>query len=665
MSTPRIHPDTIEEVKQRADIYDIVSEKVALKRRGKDYVGLCPFHEEKTPSFTVSPSKQMYYCFGCGAGGNAMKFIMELDKTSFADTVLNLAGRYQVPVKTETPETRQEFQRQLSLREQLYEILAISTSFYQHALNQPMGRHALDYLKQERKLSGDTIQKFQFGYAPKGWEAIADYLIEQKRLPVELVEQAGLVIPRKTGGGYYDRFRDRLMIPIRDLQGRVIGFGGRTLTDEQPKYLNSPETELFDKSRTLFTLDKAKQAISKADQAIVVEGYFDAIALHAAGIENVVASLGTALSLDQVRQLLRYTESKQIILNFDADSAGTRAAQRAIGEVEDLAYTGAVQLRILNLPNGKDADEFLYTHTTQDYLDLANNAQLWFDWQIDQAVAGHDLNKVVEAQKVAQKMVDLLSKLREGVQRNHYIQRCAEILSQGETSLIPPMAKTLRNQVNKQIRFTIQKSQDQARQTTQLTEVKFKSDLELPVALERQLLEASETLMLQIYLHCPEYRQLIIDALDARDLQFSLLQNRLTWRRIVELEEKLQLPRTSINLLSKLQDALLEDPQGIDVDAATTRSLFYLDDKAKLNILRAPLEIRAAVAAIELVICSKRRSLALKRWEATDLTENPELAQRYHDEFHIEHEWIQELERLRHTKFQELLRVPLGRVADS
>ncbi len=265
---------------------------------------------------------------------------MELGKRSFSEVVLDLARRYNVSVQTLKADERQEFQRQLSIREQLYEILALTTQFYQHALQQSQGQAALEYLTSKRHLSQETIQQFQLGYAPGGWETLYGYLVEQKHFSAKLVEQAGLVVPRKEGDGYYDRFRDRLMIPIHDLQGHVIGFGGRTLGDDQPKYLNSPETELFDKSKILFALDKARAGIAKQDQAVVVEGYFDTIALHAAGITNAVASMGTALSLQQVRQLLRYTESKRIVFNFDADAAGGKAAERAIGEVASLAYQG-------------------------------------------------------------------------------------------------------------------------------------------------------------------------------------------------------------------------------------------------------------------------------------------------------------------------------------
>ena len=229
---------------------------------------------------------------------------MEIGKHSFAEVVLDLAKRYQVPIKTLEPEERQEFQRQISMREQLYEILAIAASFYQ-TCPPSTPRQSSPRLSQVAASTGRKKLSNSLSWVthqPVGKLCMGIWC-SQKRYPTELVEQAGLIKLRKTGGSYYDRFRDRLMIPIHDIQGRIIGFGGRTLGDDQPKYLNSPETQLFDKGKTLFALDKAKSAISKADRAVVVEGYFDAIALHAAGIANVVASLGTALSLNQVRQL--------------------------------------------------------------------------------------------------------------------------------------------------------------------------------------------------------------------------------------------------------------------------------------------------------------------------------------------------------------------------
>ncbi|MBE9113427.1 DNA primase, partial [Nodosilinea sp. LEGE 07298] len=446
MDTPRLHPDTIEAVRDRVDIVDVVSQQVVLKKQGKDFVGLCPFHEDKSPSFSVSPSKQFYYCFSCGAGGNAFKFLMELNKRSFADVVLDLAQRYQVPVTTLEPAKRQELQRQLTLREQLYEILALTAKFYEHALQQIDGAPALAYLY-GRGLSDATIQQFQLGFAPGGWQTLYGYLVEQKHYPVNLVEQAGLIVPRQKGDGFYDRFRDRLMIPIRDGQSRVIGFGGRALGDEKPKYLNSPDTELFDKGKTLYGLDLARAAIAKDDRAIVVEGYFDVIALHAAGLENSVAALGTALNAAQVRQLLRYTESKQILLNFDADAAGVKAAQRAIGEVEEMAYRGDVQLRVLNIPDGKDPDEFLQQHSAADYQALIEAAPLWIDWQIHNLISGKDLRQADQFQQTSQAVVKLLSDIANADTRTHYVRYCAEIFSNGDSRLVPLLAENLVTQV--------------------------------------------------------------------------------------------------------------------------------------------------------------------------------------------------------------------------
>jgi DNA primase len=646
MQTPRIHPDTIEEVKQRADIYDVVSERMVLKRRGKDFVGLCPFHEEKTPSFTVSPTKQMYYCFGCGAGGNSIKFLMELNKQSFADVVLDLAQRYQVPVQTESPEQHQEFQRQLSLREQLYEINAIATSFYQHTLQQSEGQTALDYLQLTRNFTTETIQQFQLGYAPLGWETLYSYLVEQRQFSVHLVEQAGLIVPRKNGNGYYDRFRDRLMIPIHDPQGRVIGFGGRTLADEQPKYLNSPETALFDKGKVLFGLDQAYSAISQQDQAIVVEGYFDVIALHTAGIKNVVAALGTALSVHQVRLLLRYTESKQIIFNFDGDAAGQKATQRAIAEVETLAYQGGVQLRILNLPDGKDADEFLKIYSPESYQELAIHSPLWIDWQIHQLLLGRDLNKVVEAQQVEQKIVELLQPIADGIQQIHYIEYCAELLSQGQTRLIPILSKSLQTKITK-------------RRRAPQTQTHQKSSIDLPLTTKGSLLEEAETLLLRVYIHYPEHRQTILDGMDARDLQFSLSHNRLLWRKIAAIEEQFKESVDQIDLASLLPDNFSKQQENLELS-----HLLYLDEMAQRRVLRAPLEIRAAIASMEFVICQKRRSLALQLWQETNWSQNPSLAQNYQNQFYQEQEWIKELERLRKTNYQELTAIPLGKLAD-
>lgn len=635
MQIPRLHPDTIEEVKLRADIVDVVSEYVVLRKRGKDFVGLCPFHDEKSPSFTVSQNKQMYFCFGCQAGGNAIKFLMDLSKRHFAEVVLDLARRYQVPVQTLEPEQRQELQRQLSLREQLYGVLATTAHFYQHALRQSQGQRALEYLLGDRQLREETIQQFGLGYAPAGWETLYHYLVEDKHYPLQLVEKAGLIKPRKEGGGYYDVFRDRLMIPIRDVQGRVIAFGGRTLSDEQPKYLNSPETELFSKGKTLFALDQAKGGIAQFDQAVVVEGYFDAIAPHAAGITNVVASLGTALSLEQVRLILRYTESKQLVLNFDADKAGTNAAERAIGEIAELAYKGEVQLKILNLPNGKDADEYLRSHTPEDYQQLLVNAPLWIDWQIQQIICDRDLRQATDFQHVTQQMVKLLKNIANKDTLNYYISYCAQILSLGDTRLIPLRVENLLTQIAP---TNWQPSTKTVRKQQQ------KANLSI-VPSERSLLELAEALLLRIYLHCPEQRQAIIDELETRDLEFSLSHHRFLWQQIFQLKME------QVDLISNLQDRYLESAE----ELGSISHLFHLSEKTHKDILRTPQVVQAAIACIERVLREKRCRYFSQLWQETDPEAEPERYQSYYQALYAEKMRLQELDRQRLFSITDLL----------
>ncbi len=625
MEVPRLHPDTVEEVKQRADLVEVVSEHVVLRKRGKDFQGLCPFHEEKSPSFSVSPAKQLYYCFGCGKGGTAVNFLMEVGQQSFSEVVLNLARRYQVAVKTLEPEQRQELQRQLSLREQLYEILALTANFYQHALRQTQGEVALNYLKSERQLNEETIQKFQLGYAPPGWETLYRYLVEVKRYSVELLQQAGLIQQRQKGSGYYDRFRNRLMIPINDSQGRIIGFGSRTLTDEQPKYLNSPETPLFDKGKTLFALDKARQAIGKEDKAVVVEGYFDAIALHRVGINNTVASMGTALRPEQVKSLLRYTESKQVIFNFDADEAGNTATQRAIKEIEPLIYSGQVQLKILNLPDGKDADEFLKSgpQATQIYQEALANAPLWIDWQLEQIVAEKDLKQADQFEQIAQEMLTLLSRIQDANKQTHYVVKCGQILAPGDSQLSSFYTKNFLGKLKK------------PRQPS----VGIKTETAIPVYLPdnpgSELLKQAESLLLRLYLHVPEYRQEIRQIMEEKELLFSFSHHRFLWQKVIEIYDQEQ-------LISKLQDLVVEYPEEI----AQINHLFNLSETQNRDIPRAPLLIKVAITSLEQVTYEKHKRYCLEQWQK-NIAISPESSQYYFQEFRLAEQKIRKLEQER------------------
>lgn len=590
MNIPRLHPDTIEAVKEQIDILDIVADYVVLRRRGKNHLGLCPFHEEKTPSFTVNPAKQLYHCFGCGAGGNAFSFLMELEKRSFSEVVLELAQKYQIPIQTLEPQAKQELEKQLSTKEQLYSILAVAANFYQHALFQPQGEAALTYLEKQRKLEKSTIQSFQLGYAPGGWETIYRYLVDVKRYPVGLVEDAGLIRQRQSGGGYYDRFRDRLMIPICDQLGRVIAFGSRTLTNEEPKYLNSPETLLFDKSKTLFALDKAYRSIAKQDKVIIVEGYFDAIALHAVGIDNVVACLGTALTQAHLKKILRYTESKEVILNFDADTAGNQATERIIGEIAPLVYSKQVQLKILHLPEGKDADEFLQTtaNSADTYRKLLTTAPLWLDWQLSQLLEDTDLKQAGQFQQVASKMVGLLAQIPNFDLQSHYISYCSELLSQGNPQLIRLYAEKLQSQLKKPI----------TGKNPPLLNLKESS----------KLAEAESTL-LRIYLYHPEYRELIYEQLDEKDLVFVINEHRNLWIKMAELAKK---EPKNTDLMENIHDIYLKQTQ----IPTEINKLLTVDEKILWeDKYRAPLVIKAAIASLEEVKLESIRRHCLAKWQ--------------------------------------------------
>ncbi len=627
LALPRLHPRTIEAVKERSDIVDVVGEHVVLKKKGREFVGICPFHDDKSPSMTVSPAKQFYYCFSCGAGGNAIKFLMELQRGSFTDVVLELARKYQLPVETLDGPQQERLRQQLSRRDQLHRVLALAAGWFQAQLRSPEGEAALAYLRDSRGLSAGTLEAFQLGYAPDRWDGLLRHLQQVEGLTPELLASAGLVVPRKAaadpavGGqpplaatGFYDRFRHRVMVPIHDRQGRVIGFGGRSLDGAEPKYLNSPETEVFEKGKHLFGLDRAADPIRRADRAVVVEGYFDVIALHAAGITNAVASLGTALSRQQITQLCRCCDGKRLILNFDSDGAGVRAAQRAIGEVEQLALQGQLELRVLQLPAGKDPDEYLKQHGAGDYRALLDSAPLWLDWQIEQVLAGRDLARSDQFQQAVSALVELLGKLPQSAVRSHYLQRVAERLSGGQARLSLQLEDDLRQQVKGQRWHGRSAKWEQPG--------------------EAGLRERAEAEVLRLYLHCPPWRPLIRSELRRLDLEdFALQHHRQLWATIGEIEEdnlgsgRLERVNRGLDAGDDLADLdlprLLGDRLLVDAEAHALLSrltpLLEPSDVQRLCLAQPQLQLRGATASLERQRTLKRCRHLLDAWSAQRL----------------------------------------------
>ena len=607
MAMPRLHPRTIDAVKERADIVDVVGEHVVLKKKGREFVGICPFHDDSKPSMTVSPAKQFYYCFSCGAGGNSIKFLMELQRQSFSDVVLELARKYQLPVETVDGPQQERLRQQLSRRETLHRALALASGWFRTQLRSDAGEGALRYLRESRGLSEATLDSFELGYAPDQWDGLLKHLQQVEGLGPELLESAGLVVPRKGGNGFYDRFRHRVMVPIRDRQGRVIGFGGRSLDGAEPKYLNSPETEVFEKGKHLFGLDRAANPIRKDDRAVVVEGYFDVIALHAAGITNAVASLGTALSSQQITQLCRCSDGKRIVLNFDADGAGVRAANRAIGEVEQLALQGQLELRVLHLPSGKDPDEFLRDHGPGDYRSLLDQAPLWLDWQIDQVLEGRDLAKADQFQQGVSALVALLGKLPQSAVRTHYLQKVAERLSGGQGRVALQLEEDLRQQVKGQRWHGRSARFEQPGESSQR--------------------ERSEAEILRLYLHCPSHRSAIRRELRERELEdFGLQHHRLLWATLTDLEET-NIGAGRLEAVSRGQDSgdelsdldlprLLTDQLLLENSALVSRLTPLLEpgELQRLSLANPMQHLRGTAAMLERQKSLKRCRHLLSAW---------------------------------------------------
>ncbi len=408
----RIPEEFIEELRQRNDIESVVSSYVTLKRRGSNLVGLCPFHNEKSPSFTVYPSSNSYYCFGCGAGGDPITFIRGVENLDYIDAVKFLADRSGMRM----PESGYDDTMQ-KLRMKIYEINRAAARFFHEQLKTPDGKIALNYLL-ERELSAKTIKHFGLGYAPDSWDALYKHL-RGLGFADDLIFQADLISKRKSGKGYYDRFRNRVMYPIIDLRGNVIAFGGRRLTDDKTvaKYINSSDTPVYKKSTVLYALSFAKN--SKRKGIILAEGYMDVIALHQAGFDNAVAACGTAFTQEQARLLSRYTD--EIIVTLDADEAGQKATNRTI---EILKSTG-MNIRVLRVDGAKDPDEYIKKFGAGRFEALLDGANNDIEFKISAAKAKFDVSTDDGKLSALKQIALVLSQTDDPIARDLYTGRVA------------------------------------------------------------------------------------------------------------------------------------------------------------------------------------------------------------------------------------------------
>ncbi len=404
-----------DEIKSVCDIVELISQFVQLKKVGKNYVGLCPFHSEKEPSFTVSPERQLFHCFGCKKGGDIFKFWMEYHNVSFFEAIKDLAERYNIDIGDEPDYEVEE-------RDKLFEINEIANNFFKDILyNQKQGERGRRYLK-ERGIDDELSKEIGLGYAPDSWDSLYNFLLKRK-IDINLAVKAGLLIKRESGDGYYDRFRDRVIFPIFDIRGRVVGFGGRTIGNGSPKYLNTPETPIFHKGNLLYGINFSYKSIREKKKVIIVEGYMDWIALKKYGIENAVATLGTALTQNHIRRLKGY--ANEAIVIFDSDEAGKKAALRSL----PLFANEGMPAKVLVLPDGHDPDTFLNQYGKDAFLELLNNSSkplidFYLDMEIGEKIRALNI-KDEEKTGILKNILSNLSFIEDGLTKGIYVSKLA------------------------------------------------------------------------------------------------------------------------------------------------------------------------------------------------------------------------------------------------
>jgi DNA primase len=424
--------DIISRVRDSVDIVDLISGYVSLKKTGKNHLGLCPFHAEKTPSFNVNPEKQIFHCFGCGVGGDAFKFLELQEGLNFPEAVRQLAGKAGIPLPADSG-SRREDKKAEDERKALLTIIADASSYYRKELEGPAGNAARAYLK-KRGVTDQVVQEFAIGFSRPEWDGLLQHL-KHKGYAFGQMEKAGLIVKRSEGEGYYDRFRGRIIFPIRDISGNVIAFGGRVMDDSLPKYLNSPETPLYSKSNVLYCLDKAKEPARKQKYFIIVEGYLDAIACHQYGAQNAVATLGTALTEGHLRLMRRFAQN--LVLIFDPDPAGVKAAMRGL----DLFVSSGMKVNVVSLPDNDDPDTFLKKNGYEAFASCLRKSEKFMDFVLGQVVKGGHSASIDEKVEKAGEMLGFIARLQSGIERDHYLKRTAEALDLDEGILRQEMPR--------------------------------------------------------------------------------------------------------------------------------------------------------------------------------------------------------------------------------
>ena len=426
----------IDELRARVSIADVVGAKVKLTKKGREYQGLCPFHNEKTPSFTVNESKGFYHCFGCGAHGDIIKFEMEANGLPFIDALQKLAHQ----AGLQMPQLSAKDKKEEDERKSLYEIMETACAFFERELRMPDGASGLKYFTEKRGLSPETLKKFRLGFAPNN-NALMAHLKAQGIDEKDMKELGLIAIPEDTSRRPHDFFRNRVMIPITNKQGKIIAFGGRVMEKIEPKYLNSPDTPIFNKRRNLYNLDKAREVAYKEKKLIICEGYMDVISLHKAGIENAIASLGTALTAEQARILARY--AKEVVICYDSDEAGQKAAQRAI----PILRGAGLLVRVMAVPGNKDPDEFINACGDEGaarFRRLIEQSGNDVEYRLAKLKSGYDLSNENGRIQYLMAAVELLAGLENAIERDVYVSRLSQELNVDKNAILQQMSVSVR-----------------------------------------------------------------------------------------------------------------------------------------------------------------------------------------------------------------------------
>ncbi|MDD3982945.1 MAG: DNA primase [Candidatus Omnitrophota bacterium] len=481
----RIPENVLDDILSRVDIVELISAYIPLKKAGRNFRACCPFHNEKTPSFMVSPDKQIYHCFGCGESGNAFKFLMRHERMEFTEAVELLARRCGVVIPQLSADRNAE-----GVNAQIFKANQLAAGFFSARLFSTAGSAALTYL-QERGLRREILESVGVGLAPDSWDGLISFM-RGKGIPLSLLDKAGLITPRQ-GGGYYDRFRNRIMFPISDARSRIIGFGGRVYSaaDKGVKYINSPETAVYTKGRNLYGLNLSKDAVRKKDCAVVVEGYLDFLIPYQEGVDNLVASQGTALTEEQIRLLKRYASG--VVIIYDGDKAGESAALRAL----ELFIEEGMNVRVAVLPQGDDPDTFVRREGPEAFRGLIDGAKEIFDYKLGVLKSRHNVSGAAGKDAVAAEMLSIISKFHSAVVRSEYLRVLAGELNVPEEALLEELNK-------------IKSGRKEGRRTER--------DKQVP-SRETEAVLPAEKLLIQLMLQENELISRIRDSLDPADFQ--------------------------------------------------------------------------------------------------------------------------------------------------